>query len=512
MKKLSMWKVFVVLLLAAIALTGCHPKQKQRKVVLESVDDNVFALKAGGRIRVPRKQASTITVGEGVDVDDTGLAFLHFPDYMLVKIFRDTGLKVEEMTEPNAPPAAKLRMEGGTVLVNVDSSVKFVSIENDVAVVTAMGTSFWVHVRPEDQATWVLVKEGKVVLARGRSAVIVKPGFQSWVVPGENPHEPVPNFRENVPPDILPPMDELTGGKVTDADVFRPVAESRGAPTSMPPPTPVPTSAPTPTPTSWTSRPDLIVTGISLVDGNRIRCSYENAGDAEVPDVSVRVSIFVNDEQVAYSTIKTPIRAGESSSLATQPLELPDEVDVRCVVDADDHIAESNEGNNSLTRHLTVRQCLPAHEAFAPYQEEMHLGCGRAPATTVWSAWEPFELGYMLWRKDNQKIYVLVSKAFTTPIIPPGEWRAYDDEWHEGMPETSCGYAQDQEYPIVRGFGYLWCKNGGVRNAMGNSRGKEKGDWRLMQTFDHGWAMQIDKLDIVVLTDDGKWQLFHRPS
>ncbi len=507
-------KVFVMLLLTTIALVGCHPKQKHRKVVLESANDKVFVLKPEGKIQVPSGQTSDMTMGDGVDVDHTGMAFLHFPDYMLVRIFRDTGLKVEEMTEPNAPPAAKLRMDGGTVFVDVDSSVKFVSIENDVAVVTAMGTSFWVHVRPEDHATWVLVKQGKVVLGRGRSAVIVKPGFQSWVAPGENPHEPVPNLREYVPPDILPPMDELTGNRAADADVFRVVMGGGRAPTPTPTPTttPVPTLMPTPTLTFELPKPDLTVTGVTVVDGDRIRCFYKNAGDANVPGVSVRLDIFVDGKMVVHSTVHTPIGTGHTGWIQSLPLKLPDEVDVRCMVDPDDSVAESDEGNNSLTRHLTVRRCLPADDLFAIPQKEMELGCAKAPSTKMWTAWQPFEKGYMLWRKDTWKIYVLVSKAISTSIIPPGKWRAYDDKWHEGMPEISCRNAENQKYPIMRGFGYLWCKDGVVRNALGNSRESEKGAWRLTQTFERGWAMQIDELDTVVLTKEGKWRIFHKPS
>ncbi len=34
------------------------------------------------------------------------------------------------------------------------------------------------------------------------------------------------------------------------------------------------------------------------------------------------------------------------------------------------------------------------------------LGCARGPAAVVWSAWEPFERGAMLWRSDTDEAYV----------------------------------------------------------------------------------------------------------
>jgi len=503
-----------VLLSVAVILTGCHPKPKAR-VVLESVNDNVFALKSDGKTQVPSGHTLPMSAGEGVDVDDTGLALLHFPDYLLVRIFRDSSLRVEEMAEPNAPPAVRLRMEGGTALVDVDPSAKFVSIENDVAVVTSMGTSFWIHVRPADQATWVMVREGKVVLRAGRSTVAVKPGFQSWVIPGEQIQKPVPNFREYVPQDILPSMEELTAGSVKDSEVFQekevPVGRATPSlppltltPTSLPSATPSPTVTPTPTLTFEIALPDLVVTEIGMVGGNRIRCAYENAGEAKVPKVRVWISVFVNGERVARSTVWTPMAPGQGSWFQTRPLEIHGMVDVRCVIDSDNSVVESDERNNTLQKYLA---CFPAYETFAGVQREMELGCGKAPASKVRSAWQPFENGYMIWRGDTRKIYVLVSKAgYSTPLVPPGRWVAYDDKWQEGMPEISCGAAEDQEFPIVRGFGYLWCHNDGVRSTLGNSIEGERGDEQTMQAFERGWAMEVRGWwGVVALSESGKW-------
>ncbi|MFQ6059552.1 MAG: Ig-like domain-containing protein [Anaerolineae bacterium] len=157
-------------------------------------------------------------------------------------------------------------------------------------------------------------------------------------------------------------------GTVRDGDIMiRAVLSGEGAAATPPPtpPTATPTSpppagtetlpAPTATPTSLpqpAGLPDLTVTDITLVDGNKIRCSHKNIGGAEVPQGEVWIVIYVDGERVSHATVRTPIPAGRESWLQTGPRDLPASPEVRCVIDADNDVAEADEGNNELVKTL----------------------------------------------------------------------------------------------------------------------------------------------------------------
>jgi len=596
---------------------------------------NVYLQHGGARAEVSQGTTRPFSVGDGVGVDTSGRARLRFRNYLVVEVFRDSDLKLESMAAPDAPPAYKFKMRGGTIYAGVNPATEVVSIESDLAVITALGTKFWVYVQP-GEITWVLCKEGEVqITAQGRT-VTVPANHQSWVLPGQPPHKAVRALRGEVA-DLLPPLEELTGGEKTDGDVFLPeeIVSRRAAthtptptgirpPTSTPTPTATrrPTSTPTPTSPPPAPLPDLLVADVSLTEDNRIQCLFENLG-GEVSEGDVRIAIYVNRMRIAYAGVETPIFSGEARQPRTNPLDLSGEVEVRCVIDADGNIVESDEYNNELRRVFIITPppeawpdlivtdlavveqtriecsywnvgtaetpagdlwieilvdsqpvaranlarsieanrggafttapldisgsfyvtCIidaddnvqeanennnvlsaplqlgmvevcpyPAADLFAELQQELELGCAQDEAHLLFAAWQPFDMGYMLWREDTRQIYVLVETAYVTPIIPPGSWEAYADRWKDGMPEISCDEAEYQDYPVLRGFGYLWCNEPEVREALGNPVGEERGDQRLLQTFERGWAMHIGEWEdgIVVLTDDKRWVHYPR--
>ena len=99
---------------------------------------------------------------------------------------------------------------------------------------------------------------------------------------------------------------------------------------------------------------------------------------------------------------------------------------------------------------------------------DIELGCpitsGRSSVAT---AYVPFEGGQMLWRQDNNSIYVLYND---------GRWARYDDLWQEGDdPEYTCGEPSSPPTPL-RGFGRIWCDHAAVRAALGNVTAAEIGD------------------------------------
>ena len=57
------------------------------------------------------------------------------------------------------------------------------------------------------------------------------------------------------------------------------------------------------------------------------------------------------------------------------------------------------------------------------------LGCAIGPTNVVWSAWQPFERGYMLWRSDLNTVYALFND---------GRWVEVPEKWG-GQPIRSRG-------------------------------------------------------------------------
>jgi len=105
--------------------------------------------------------------------------------------------------------------------------------------------------------------------------------------------------------------------------------------------------------------------------------------------------------------------------------------------------------------------------ALADAWSEIELGCPIAPgASGVAAAYVPFEGGQMLWREDNDAIYVAYND---------GRWEQYNDLWRDGDPEYTCGEASSPPTP-VRGFGRVWCDHPAVREALGAVTAYEIGD------------------------------------
>jgi hypothetical protein len=51
------------------------------------------------------------------------------------------------------------------------------------------------------------------------------------------------------------------------------------------------------------SMPDFTVTAISLAEGNRIQCNYENAGDADVPEQDVWIEMYAEGTRFSRSNV-----------------------------------------------------------------------------------------------------------------------------------------------------------------------------------------------------------------
>jgi hypothetical protein len=130
------------------------------------------------------------------------------------------------------------------------------------------------------------------------------------------------------------------------------------------------------------------------------------------------------------------------------------------------------------------------------------LGSRMMPVPTcLWSSYQPFEGGEMIWRSDTlfpTDIYVLFSS---------GEWKAYKSNYKSGSPLYSCDTQPNKEkllQPIL-GFGKVWCTNEEVKQSLGYANIEENPLDRPRQTFENGWLILINNT-VYVLFNSGNWR------
>jgi formylglycine-generating enzyme required for sulfatase activity len=109
------------------------------------------------------------------------------------------------------------------------------------------------------------------------------------------------------------------------------------------------------------------------------------------------------------------------------------------------------------------------------------LGCARGEAQIVWAAWQPFEHGHMLWRRDTDTVYYFLNS---------GEWGAVNDRWIEGTAIQSRGAVPAGLQAPERGFGYAWGEDDALFQGLGWAIDKEKGFCALVQNFAGGFVVQ----------------------
>lgn len=128
-----------------------------------------------------------------------------------------------------------------------------------------------------------------------------------------------------------------------------------------------------------------------------------------------------------------------------------------------------------------VTCAIPVDGGLASLWNRGELGCARGPAALVWSAWQPFERGHMLWRRDTDAAYVFYNS---------GGWLRASERWSEGIEIRSRGAPPGGLQSPVRGFGYIWGLHDEIFQGLGWARDKEKGFCALIQEFDQGFVLR----------------------
>ena len=125
------------------------------------------------------------------------------------------------------------------------------------------------------------------------------------------------------------------------------------------------------------------------------------------------------------------------------------------------------------------------------------MGCATNRLHQTWSAVERFERGWMYWRQDADRIYVMSSSR---------KWQGFADIWNEGEPVDGGLTPPPGLLEPVRGFGKIWReKLGGPGAAIGWAVEEERGADRQIQDFQRGVILIADGQLYVLFRDNGSW-------
>ncbi len=138
---------------------------------------------------------------------------------------------------------------------------------------------------------------------------------------------------------------------------------------------------------------------------------------------------------------------------------------------------------------------LPAGATFARAWDRAGLGCPTAGEAAVTTAYEAFERGWMLWRKDNDQIYAFFDGGTYRTFTLPSEAR----------PEFACAEAASLGNPRL-GFSRVWCEDADVRGRLGNPLAGEIGGDRPLQAFEKGFMIYTtERGGVIGVYAAGQW-------
>jgi hypothetical protein len=164
---------------------------------------------------------------------------------------------------------------------------------------------------------------------------------------------------------------------------------------------------------------------------------------------------------------------------------------------------------------------------LAPVWDRLKLGCPVADATVIWSAWEPFQHGYLFWRSDQDWTYELYWQRGTDDTT--GDWVTGGDvwKWDGSFPDGRGLTPPPGLYEPIRGFGFVWYNFlGGPDSRIGWATEPEKGFCANLQRFQNGFLFHSSTVQycedelfnwatnpsfpplIVALFGDGSWRRY----
>lgn len=120
------------------------------------------------------------------------------------------------------------------------------------------------------------------------------------------------------------------------------------------------------------------------------------------------------------------------------------------------------------------------------------LGCPQDAGSNLNLVYQSFERGTMFWR-DTRQIYAL-QPSNALQVVP--------DSWQESLPASDPAFSPPSENLLqpVRGFGFAWRNDEGMRNALGWATQPEAFVSGFWQNFENGVIFQrLDNGSIYIL-------------
>jgi hypothetical protein len=484
--------VFVCLLLVAAVLIAYQGKTFGFAML--SVQNDKVTYQRGDNPPTTMRvdETSELRRGDSVGVDGDGEATLQFADFLRVRIFRDSELRIEEISAADAPPIYKFLQTAGATFNTTTAQELIgkrvqVSLETKWATIEDIGTEFFTYVDPESESTWVIVKNGAANVTADGETKHVDAGYQTWIDPGEPPAEPVPATRLQVG-NRFPLIDDLTNGAIKDTELLQsnelpltptpesdepqdtePVSTSTRAGTATNEPPETPTVA-TGTSQSTATTPKGLISPTATKRGDS---STETTGrpgrstDTPTPTPTRTPTITPTPTWTPTPTPTATYTPTLTPTATYTPTPPP------CTEPLISGFKELWEGNEAIREQL---------------------GCPLYPEKGIGGAWQPFQSGEMIWLKlddvdsgclsnqSDQWIFVLYDSGLSS---------VYEDKFREdGQPESDPTIIPPAElYQPVRGFGRLWREHPEVRSNIGWGTETERGTDAAFQRFENGFMV-----------------------
>ncbi|MEX1019478.1 MAG: hypothetical protein WDZ49_07460 [Litorilinea sp.] len=119
---------------------------------------------------------------------------------------------------------------------------------------------------------------------------------------------------------------------------------------------------------------------------------------------------------------------------------------------------------------------IPVSSLFTAAYNLDEMGCAQNQDRIVWSAWQPFERGFMFWRSDTDQALVLSNGGIYSPVT---------DRW-DGSAGLDRGAPPPGLITPERGFGFVWSRSDEIFNMLGWAVTPERGFCARIQDFDYG--------------------------
>lgn len=323
-------------------------------------------------------------------------------------------------------------------------------------------------------------------------AVVVIIAVLLWWPPPHQPEGP-----ETVAPPVAgATLDPITTG-MPDTPTPQPPGES---------PSPTVTARPDATATPTTSAvPDLTPTATPTTPPTATLTA--TATDTPVPRVFVRDDVNLRQGPSTVFRIVRLLKPGEQLTILGQNRDR-DWLWVRTAAGEEGWASSQYIDYGAIAAHTiavvptpSLPPCDRAVESpFRSVYNRSQLGCPTAALRTVWSAWEPFEGGAMLWRDDVNHVTVFYNS---------GRWTSFTDQW-TGQATPSRGSPPPGRRQPVRGFGWVWGNHDEVFTGLGWATDEERGVCLLVQRFQRGFA--FTKSDITFCRDHEGADQFNRAA